>query len=366
MQLPGEHEGQSFQGQAASFLHLPGPHARLFQLIQDLAVFLILEEVVQALGDLRADLLDLFQFFLPGVFQLLQAAEVEGQHLGHVLPHVADSQGVEKAVQERLFCPLDGPVQLGRRFLGESLQALQLLLFELVQVGQLPDQSLFHELFDVLLPQGLYVQGVTGGVMDDPADPLGRTCQPCRAEYVGSLPDYGAAAGWAPGGHGKPLAPFLPGLLDPLGHLGDHVSGPEDPHRISRTYVLAFHLLFVVQGGPADRDASHLHGIEQGHRGEHARASHLHGDVPQRGDLLFRREFPGEGPAGAALAGAQLLPRSPVVELDHHSVDLVGKILPLAQKLLPVPFDLLVPRGAAVQGIRLEAPAGKQRQNFPV
>ena len=64
------------------------------------------------------------------------------------------------------------------------------------------------------------------------------------------------------------------------------------PMRMSlRDFVL------VVQGGAADGAAGQEHRLQFGHRRQHARAAHLHGDAVESGLGLFRRVFVGDGPA---------------------------------------------------------------------
>ena len=60
---------------------------------------------------------------------------------------------------------------------------------------------------------------------------------------------------------------------DDLHHFRDDIAGPLDQDRIPHPHVLAGHFVFIVQGGPADRDPAHLHRLHHRHGGDRAGAA---------------------------------------------------------------------------------------------
>ncbi len=99
-----------------------------------------------------------------------------------------------------------------------------------------------------------------------------------------------------------------------------------------------------MQGGPADRDPSDVDGLQKGHGGEFSRPSHLNPDLLDHGFLLPRRELVGHGPAGVALADAEVLPYRPFVDLDDGAVDLERKLVPAGGHLV-AELDYLIDVG---------------------
>ena len=112
---------------------------------------------------------------------------------------------------------------------------------------------------------------------------------------------------------------------DHLDDLGDHVAGAAHEHPVTLAHVLAAQFLFVVQGGAADRHAAHEDGAQVRHRGDRARAAHLHHDLIDVSFHLFRGELEGDRPARRLRDLAQAIARVLQVDLHHQAIDLVGQ-----------------------------------------
>ncbi len=153
------------------------------------------------------------------------------------------------------------------------------------------------------------------------------------------------------GGLGLPQSLALAPLDQRRDHLRDHVAGARDDHLVALAGVLARQVLLVVKGGGRDRHPSHVNGLQHRERKQATRAADVPDDPVQlrrRGD---RRELPRHRPARLAAGDAELPPQRALVDLDHHSVDLVverlAPLLPPAAALddlvrRVVPLDLAV------------------------
>ncbi len=159
------------------------------------------KKVVIGLGHARPDPRDFLESGLVRRAQGLEGAEVPGQVARHRHPHLGDAEAVEQPRQldpGRLAQRLD---QVGGGLLREPLQLHEALGAQLEQVGELPHQSLAHELLGGLVPQPLDVQGVARGEVDDPAGELGRALEAVRADRERPALGERRAAGRAGRGH---------------------------------------------------------------------------------------------------------------------------------------------------------------------
>ena len=140
-------------------------------------------------------------------------------------------------------------------------------------------------------------------------------------------------AGRAGLGQTKRLRPLAARLRDPLDDLRYDITGSLDPNLVALPNVLPRHLLAVVQGRPAHGHAADLHRSHQRDRGHHTGATDAGDDLVETGDLLARRELESESPTRMMRGGAQLLPGGQIVELDHHTVDLVADVVAPSTRL---------------------------------
>ena len=163
---------------------------------------------------------------------------------------------------------------------------------ERVDVGHSPDELFFEELVDERIPQSLDVHGPAGGEMEERFPELG------RAGRVGAARDdllFGPESGRPADGTMVRedelfLFPRAP-LLHHRHNLGDDVTAPFDEHPVADPDVLAFDLVFVVEGRPGDRRAGQAHGLEIGHRRQGSGPSDLDPDVQNFGRRLTGREL---------------------------------------------------------------------------
>ena len=260
------------------------------------------------------------------------------ERLGVDVADPGQPERVEHDPERPLLRALDLADQRAGRDLAEALQLGDPLGGEVVDRCRVGDQALVQEAHRVLLAEALDVHGAAE-VLDE-LKGLARA-----AAAVGADRPHGVL-----GLHGRRLAdrallgrlrPSQPLALAPLDqrrdHLRDHVAGARDDHLVALAGVLARQVLLVVEGGGRDRHPSHVNRLQHGERKQAARATDVPDDpveLRRRGD---RRELPGHRPAWLAAGDAELTPQRALVDLDHHSVDLVVERL---APLLPPPAAL--------------------------
>jgi len=89
-------------------------------------------------------------------------------------------------------------------------------------------------------------------------------------------------------------------------------------------------------------------------------------DREDAGDLLARRELVGEGPGADGARSSPPSPGHKIVQLDHHAVDLVAKVVPLRFDLRVVGEDLVQRRPLADSLVDLEPPRTQRSEDFPL
>ncbi|MNP19833.1 hypothetical protein D3C76_1123810 [compost metagenome] len=97
---------------------------------------LVLEEVVDLVRHLQADVRQVGEHLRQRLLHARQAAQRAGQHLGGLLAYVRDAQGVDEARQARALAGFDGIQQLLAGHFGKTFQADDLVELQLVQVGR--------------------------------------------------------------------------------------------------------------------------------------------------------------------------------------------------------------------------------------
>ena len=110
-------------------------------------------------------------------------------------------------------------------------------------------------------------------------------------------------------------------------HLGNHVTGAADDHRIADHQPQPCHFIHVVQGGVGHRNAGHLYRLQTRHRRDSAGTANLKLHVEQLGQLFHGRKLVSNRPARLAGAEAQLTLIAQIIDLEHHAIDLVGQRL---------------------------------------
>ena len=131
------------------------------------------------------------------------------------------------------------------------------------------------------------------------------------------VPQIGHSCGGF-GFRGLALAPLQQRRKD----LGDDVAGPHHHHLIPHPHVLAGKVLLVVKGRGADRDAADVDRLQHREGDKVTGATDVPDYVAQLRRRRGRRELPGDRPARLTADHAQLPPQRPLVDLDHHPVDL--------------------------------------------
>ena len=135
------------------------------------------------------------------------------------------------------------------------------------------------------------------------------------------------------GGHHEFALGAVTQIDDGAEHLGDHVAGLADHHRVTDEHTLAFDLRTVVQRRQAHRgpgDADRGHECERRHP---AGSAHIDLDIDQRRLGLFRWVLVSHCPPGRSRGRTEAALLGKIVDLDHHTVDLM---LDLMAALTPV------------------------------
>ena len=90
----------------------------------------------------------------------------------------------------------------------------------------------------------------------------------------------------------------------------------------------------IVERGPRHGAALQFHRVKLGYRRNDPRAPHLGYEFSQRCPGLCLAELHGHGPAGRPLGVSRLLLKGQVVQLDHHAVRSIGKVVALKVPVL--------------------------------
>ncbi len=194
------------------------------------------------------------------------------------------------------------------------------------------------------------------GQVEQPLPELGRAGSGVRAAPVRLIlfPGQLGTAGRAVGRELE-LALVAGAQVGHRGHdFGDDVPGLAQHDHVADEHALALHFTAVVQGGHLHRGTADLGRLHHPERRHPAGAAHVDLDVQQPGGHFLRRVLVGHGPARCARGGAERALGVQPVQLDHHAVDLVRRIVPV----LGVEADVLVHRGQVRHD--LDPVAGRQ------
>lgn len=175
-----------------------------------------------------------------------------------------------------------------------------------------------------------------------------------------------AAANGALLGHRKRRRVAFATLEYDRNHLGNHIARPAHHHRIPDAYILAPHLVLVVQGGVRDGHPAHKDGLQSGHRRELAGASHLHLDGQHGRELFLRRVLVRDGPTRLAGDEAELLLQRERIDFIDHAVDVVGQVRAQASHLIVIGNQRLGPATGPHMLADREAPGLERLQQFPL
>ena len=214
----------------------------------------------------------------------------------------------------------------------EERRPAQLLGVELEQVALVGNDLGVQQRRRALLAEHLDVEHLAAGQVEDPLANLAGAGPPVGAADV-DVALLGrrerCAAGRAGGRHDERAGVGRAQLDHRAEHLGDHVAGLAQHHRVADEHALALDLTGVVQGRQRDSGTGHPDRFEDGERGDPAGAPDVDVDVEQLGVDLLGRVFEGDRPAGRPAGRAETALDGDRVDLDHHAVDLVLDVVPV-------------------------------------
>ena len=112
-------------------------------------------------------------------------------------------------------------------------------------------------------------------------------------------------------------------LGDHLHDLRNHISSAANDHGIADHHTQARDLIHIVQRGIGYGDTRYLNRLETRNRRHRTGAAHLKLNVQQLGKFFHRRKFVGDSPARLTGTKAQLALVRQLVDLEHHTIDLI-------------------------------------------
>ena len=124
-------------------------------------------------------------------------------------------------------------------------------------------------------------------------------------------------------------------------YLRDDVAGLAHDDEVAGPHILEPHLVLVVQRGHADRRPADEDRLEFGKGRGLALAADRHVDGPQPSGLFLGGELVRDGPLGCAARAAEHPLLREIVDLDHHTVDLVGEVVAVLDTVGDVGLDRL-------------------------
>ncbi len=289
-----------------------------------------------------------------------------GQQLCRRLTHMADAQSRKKAGKDGLFAFLQGIQEILSRFLGHPLQSGELLLLQAVEIGDILDQFPVDQLIDEFLAQPPDVHGAAGAEELEALFELGRTRETDAA--VGGFAllsiNRGAADGAALG-HSKFLFLPAPLFLDHLYDVGNDVPGSLHHDRVANADVFPFDFIHVVQRRALDDNAANGDGFQAGYGSQGSGAPHLGLDIEDARSRLAGFEFISDRPARRAGNLSQPALQLQAVDLDHHAVDLVRKLIAPSLHLFVIAKNFCQILATLVRR-RFETPLPQRFEEFPL
>ena len=203
-------------------------------------------------------------------------------------------------------------------------------------VGRIFDQTLGEERLQVLFAQTFDIEGIAGYKVLEPLHRLRLAEQSARAALRDRafLTHHFAVALGTGRGEAHRAWIFRPLVGPDFDHLWDDIAGALDDDGIADADIFAFDFVFVVQGGVADQNAAHVHGLEARHWRQYTRAPDLNLDRFEHRFRLLGGKLMGDGPARRAAHKTQ--PPLPVEAVDfvNHAIDVERQLGALGRQLV--------------------------------
>lgn len=298
--------------------------AYVAEVVDELSGVGVVAELVDALGDDRADVVDGFELFRVGINDVVDGGEVFGEDFGGAAAHVEDAECGEDAGEGAFFGGFEGVDEVVGGFVAHAFEVGELIAVEAVEVGEGSDEACGDELFDEGDAEAVDVHLVSGGEVSEAFDEL------CGAVGIGAADadalgvfGDGAFTLGAFGGQGEGVCLRRAFIVEDLDDLGDDFAGFFDEDGVVDADVFSCEFAEVVEAGAADGGAGELYGLEVGDGSEGSGFSDLDADVADGGLCLFGGEFVGDAPSGGAGGLAEAVALGEVVDFDDHAVDLV-------------------------------------------
>src|SRR5579883_953603 len=153
---------------------------------------------------------------------------------------------------------------------------------------------------------------------------------------------------------------------DGFDHLRYHLARALHQHPVADAQVFALNIALVVQGGARNRHAANIDRFQFRPGIDGPRAPDIDADTKQARRDLDGRVLEGDCPARVATDGSQFLLLREAIDLDDHTVDLVGQIEAFRLPLLDVLHDLVQILRQHDMGVDDETPLLEQLQRLPL
>ena len=290
--------------------------------------------LVEPLADkARRDLADVrhgAEFLEARGHELVQRAEVRGEHLACLLADLADAKGADQARETRGFAIFYGGHEVCRRLFAHVVELCDLVGFEVIDARGRGQKPGLYERVRHGDAEALDVHRLTRGEVHDVSEPLRRALG-ARAAHGDAvlIPDDGRAALRADVRQVEGHSALGPLALHDLEHLGDDLPRFTDDNRVAYADVQLVDEVLIVQRGVRHRRPREADRFDDSLGCEHAGAADLDDDILHDALLALRRVLIGRRPARGLGRAAQLLALGEGVYLDDRAVYVVGEVPPV-------------------------------------
>src|SRR5580704_2630356 len=247
-----------------------------------------------------------------------------GQKLRSAFADHSDAESVDHALERKFFRILNFVENVLGRLVGKSIEAEQIFLREVVNVGDIFYQTLVDQLSNERFAHSVDVHDTARGEMEDRPEQLGWAVGVDAAviHFALGADDLGAAYRTFLG-HDERLVPARTVFVcDDLGDFRDNVAAPLDLHPVADFHAQALDLIHIVQRGIAHRGAADQHWGQFGDWREFPGAADLHANAFDLRDSGARCIFIGDGPARSLAGEAEFVLQAGAIHFDDDAIDL--------------------------------------------